>query len=199
MCLLKEPSLSLAFSPVWGIFVLHICIHREGPDLDASRFIDVRDLCVFPQTCLSHKRLGNYLCEIFTSECLLLMHFDMFHSTNCFYITNTRHERHEGVSNNQHIDYLFNSLFKQTTMETSQVRITGTLWGESIGDGWKRQNTGKYEGITKNRIIYVDGVVVANNFIIVNCIVTQTHLLIEFLHWAVRNLKHLMGSRRTDV
>ena len=45
------------------------------------------------------------------------------------------HEHHN-ISNHQQLNSLFSRLFNLATMETSKLRITGPLWGESTDDWW---------------------------------------------------------------
>ena len=52
-----------------------------------------------------------------------------------FFTSMPSHKRHI-VSNHWEIDYVFNRFFMRTTTESSKVRITCTLWGESTGDWW---------------------------------------------------------------
>ena len=52
-------------------------------------------------------------------------------------ITVKSHEHH-CISNHQHLNCLFNSLFRLTPMETSKLCITGPMWGESTHNWWFR-------------------------------------------------------------
>ena len=59
----------------------------------------------------------------------------LYHVNCSSTITLTSHDR-RGVSNNQSLDCLSNSLFKLTSKETSKACVTGLLWGKSMGDRW---------------------------------------------------------------
>ena len=68
----------------------------------------------------------------FLSEVLKLQ------SKFCCTITVTSHERH-GASSHRILKWLFNSLFSQTTKKTSNLHITGSLWGTPVTDGFLSQ------------------------------------------------------------
>ena len=51
-----------------------------------------------------------------------------------------------GVSNHRQLDCLSNSLYRLTSKDTSKLRITGRLWGESTGDRWFSPTNGPWFG-----------------------------------------------------
>ena len=44
------------------------------------------------------------------------------------------------------VNCLFNRLFRRTAKSMSKIRVTGLLWGESIGDRWIPLTKGQYRG-----------------------------------------------------
>ena len=56
----------------------------------------------------------------------------------CCMVTVTSHERH-GASSNRILECFFNSIFSKTTKKTSNLHITGSLWGTPVADGFLSQ------------------------------------------------------------
>ena len=46
------------------------------------------------------------------------------------------HNEHDGISNHQRLDGLFNRLFRRRSKKISKLRITGLWGGELTGDQW---------------------------------------------------------------
>ena len=66
------------------------------------------------------------------------VHFSMWvpqTETNGTHTLQWRHNEHDGISNHQHLECLFNRLFRHTTKKTSKLRVTGLCEGNSPGTG----------------------------------------------------------------
>ena len=64
--------------------------------------------------------LGCHLCLMFENECY-----------QPFQTLQWSHNEHDGVSNHQHHDCLFNRLFRRRSMKTAKLRVTGLCEGNS--------------------------------------------------------------------